>query len=619
LALVLVAVLATAGFAQEPGTQQSAPPGGQPDAAQQARDLLDKGVAAYRDGRLDEAVADFQKAKELDPTSVKPRLYLAKAYAGQYIPGAPSDDNIRMGRQAIDEFKGVLTLDPDNLAAIDGLGSILYNMAAGPPFNPDTFKESAKYHSMHIQLKPDDPEPYFWLGVIDWTLVDHANRELRAEYNAEHPANQIHDDEPLPLEVRMKYVQEYGRIVDDGMAKLRKAIALRPDYDAAIPYLNLLYRQKAAQAVRIRLVQSPLVRQTGPTTGISSPSSVPESAEATQSQGDQQIAAPPQPPPPPPPPPATGGNSTGQPTRIRIGGNVHPPKLLSAPPPVYPMLARQARIQGDVVLNAVITKDGNVTDLRVISGHPLLVQAAMDAVRKWKYQTTLLDGNPVEVEMTITVHFALADHPPEQQSPPAEESPAPGSVVVPNVPTIPGGHTGDLGPVAIDPQLKADILHLFDVMKVRDLMGTAMKTMIEDVRPKLLASLPLTPNRDKIADSYIDKLTSLLKSDEFLDDGANVYAKYLSDDDIKALTAFFETPAGQHYNAVSSKIFSESAQVGEQVTRENMPRILKELCDEYPELRGEANFCPKIEPGQGNQSLLREPTGEDLGHYGGGR
>jgi len=588
--LVLAAALATAGFAQEPGAQQSAPPGGQTDAAQQARDLLDKGIAAYRDGRLDEAVADFQKAKELDPASVKPRLYLAKAYAAQYIPGAPSDDNIRMGRQAIDEFKGVLTLDPNNLAVIDGLGSILYDMAAGPPFNPDMFRESAKYHSMHIQLRPDDPEPYYWVGVIDWTLVDHANRELRAEYNAEHPANQVRDDEPLPLEVRGEYVRDYGRIVDDGMAKLRKAIALRPDYDAAIPYLNLLYRQKAAQAVRIRMVQSPPVRQAGPSTEISSPSSVPQSAEATQTQGDRQIVAPP---PPPPPPPPTGGNSTGQPTRVHVGGNVQPPRLISAPPPVYPMLARQARIQGDVVLNAVITKDGNVTDLRVISGHPLLVQAAMDAVRQWKYETTLLNDNPVEVEMTITVHFTLADNPPEQQAPPTEVSPAPGPAVEQSPP--------------IDPQVKADILHLFDVMEVRKRQAEAAKIVTDVLRRTLLSSLPLTPNRDKIADALMGKAMALIQSDDFLGRMAAIYAKYLSDDDIKALAAFYETPAGQHYNAAASKIMAESGQLGGQIVMENLPKILRQICDEYPELRGEANFCPKIEPGQGNQSLLREP------------
>ncbi len=75
--LVLVAALATAGFAQEPAAQQSAPPGDQQNAAQAAHEAFDKGVAAFRGGQYDEAVADFQRAKELDPTSVNARLYLA--------------------------------------------------------------------------------------------------------------------------------------------------------------------------------------------------------------------------------------------------------------------------------------------------------------------------------------------------------------------------------------------------------------------------------------------------------------------------------------------------------------------------------------------------------------
>ena len=117
----------------------------------------------------------------------------------------------------------------------------------------------------------------------------------------------------------------------------------------------------------------------------------------------------------------------------------------------------------------------------------------------------------------------------------------------------------------------------------------------------------MTPNRDKILDSYLEKVTSAIKSDEFLDAGAAVYAKYLSDDDVKALTAFYETPAGQHFNAAASKIFAESAEVGQELMRKNLPRILESLCDEYPELQGEAQFCPKVAPGAGNQSLLREP------------
>jgi periplasmic protein TonB len=75
--------------------------------------------------------------------------------------------------------------------------------------------------------------------------------------------------------------------------------------------------------------------------------------------------------------------------------------------PVYPPLAKQARIQGVVILEAIIGRDGAVTEVKVISGHPLLQQAAIDAVSQWKYKPTLLNGEPVEVVTTVTVNFAF--------------------------------------------------------------------------------------------------------------------------------------------------------------------------------------------------------------------
>jgi periplasmic protein TonB len=75
--------------------------------------------------------------------------------------------------------------------------------------------------------------------------------------------------------------------------------------------------------------------------------------------------------------------------------------------PVYPPLARQARIQGSVVLRAVIDRDGKIKNLQVVGGHPLLVQAAMDAVRQWRYRPYILNELPIEVETQITVNFSL--------------------------------------------------------------------------------------------------------------------------------------------------------------------------------------------------------------------
>jgi tetratricopeptide (TPR) repeat protein len=209
-----------------------------------ARDLLNKGVANFKNGQYDAAVEDFKEAKDLDPTLLNARLYLATAYASQYIPGAPSDENVKRGTAAIDEFKGVLEKDANNLSAIDGIGSILFQMS-GQPFNPQKFQESKTYHQKHIELKPTDPEPYYWIGVIDWTLAFRGNAEMRTEYNKDHINKQVKESDPLPAAVRTQFVDKYGQLVDEGIASLQKAIQLRPDYDDAMAYLNLLYRRKA--------------------------------------------------------------------------------------------------------------------------------------------------------------------------------------------------------------------------------------------------------------------------------------------------------------------------------------------------------------------------------------
>src|ERR1700721_556603 len=94
-----------------------------------ARDELNKGVAAYRDGKYDQAIEFFKDAKDNDPTLTNARLYLATAYAPQYIPAAPSAENTRMGEAAVKEFQDVLSADPNNISPIDALGSLLFNWA----------------------------------------------------------------------------------------------------------------------------------------------------------------------------------------------------------------------------------------------------------------------------------------------------------------------------------------------------------------------------------------------------------------------------------------------------------------------------------------------------------
>lgn len=95
--------------------------------------------------------------------------------------------------------------------------------------------------------------------------------------------------------------------------------------------------------------------------------------------------------------------------RIRVGGNVQQSNLVQQPVPVYPPLAKQAHVQGLVRFNVVIGKDGRIKGLTVVSGQPLLIPAAENAVKQWIYRPTLLNGDPVEVTTVIDVQFTLSD------------------------------------------------------------------------------------------------------------------------------------------------------------------------------------------------------------------
>lgn len=94
---------------------------------------------------------------------------------------------------------------------------------------------------------------------------------------------------------------------------------------------------------------------------------------------------------------------------IRVGGRVKAPNQVYAPPPVYPPLARQAKIAGDVKLDAIIDEAGRVVELKVISGHPLLLDAAIKAVSQWRYQPTLLNEQPTSIQLIVTVQFRLGE------------------------------------------------------------------------------------------------------------------------------------------------------------------------------------------------------------------
>jgi len=251
------------------------------------------------------------------------------------------------------------------------------------------------------------------------------------------------------------------------------------------------------------------------------------------------------------------------PQRIRVGGNVQAAKLIRQPLPIYPQIAKTAHISGTVILHAIIAKDGSVQEVMYISGPPLLMRSAMDAVKQWKYEPTLLSGQPVEVDTTISVVFTLG-------SSPSDSTPAPD----------------------IDPQLKTDILHLLDVTHSVERAQSAGRTAFEPLRAQVTASMPATPNREKIVSAYFEKIIALFRGPEFTDDLVSVYSRYFSDADVIALTQFYETPAGQHLNDHLGDVMADSMKNGQQLVASHLGVIFSELCKEYPELQGEAKFCP---------------------------
>jgi len=201
-----------------------------------ARDQLNKGVAAYKNAKYEQAIDHFQQAVSFDPTLINARLYLATAYAQQYIPGVEVEDNTRMANQAIDQYKQVLDRDPKNINSVKGIAYLYLQMKR--------FNDAKEYYRKAIAMDPNDPEPYYSIGVIDWTQSYQPRNEARAKLGLkpEEPLNPKNKDQKQACE---QLRQQYSPVIEDGINVLNKALELRPDYDDAMAYMNLEYREKA--------------------------------------------------------------------------------------------------------------------------------------------------------------------------------------------------------------------------------------------------------------------------------------------------------------------------------------------------------------------------------------
>lgn len=221
-----------------------------------ARDELNKGVRAYKGGQYETAIQHFQRSVELDPTLLNARLYLATAYAVQFVPQNPTPENQQMGEAAIREFENVLKVDPGNTTALGYIASLYFGMggAAGATDWDKAitlFEKSKDYRRRLIQVDPRNPEHYYSIGVIDWSLTFRPRMELKTKLG-------LRQDEPFgPRQARERrqIAEKNSALVEEGIDVLKQALEINPKYLDAIAYLNLMYREKAD------IVESPAERE----------------------------------------------------------------------------------------------------------------------------------------------------------------------------------------------------------------------------------------------------------------------------------------------------------------------------------------------------------------------
>ena len=204
-----------------------------------ARDQLNKGVEAYKNSHYEQAIDHFQQSIQLDPALINARMYLATAFVSQYIPGVDSPDNIRAAEQAIEQYQYVIDHNPARDQKANSAKGIAYL-----DLNMKKFDEAKKYYRIASDVDPSDAEPYYSVGVIDWTACYQPRMEERAKLGLkpeEHLNPKDKEQKKACDELRVKNMPS----IQEGIETLGKAIQLREDYDDAMAYMNLMYREKA--------------------------------------------------------------------------------------------------------------------------------------------------------------------------------------------------------------------------------------------------------------------------------------------------------------------------------------------------------------------------------------
>jgi len=198
-----------------------------------ARNELNHGVRAFSAADYAGAISRFDAAIELDPELLAARSYRASSYMMQYIPGGESDENREVAQQALKGFQDVLNRDAANEVALASMASLYFNMKE--------FDQAKEAYRTLLEHNPDNKEALYTIGVINWSITFPRDMEVRASLG-------MKPEDPGPIKdekARLELAEENTPLIEEGLDALNKALAIDPQYDNAMAYVNLLYRRQA--------------------------------------------------------------------------------------------------------------------------------------------------------------------------------------------------------------------------------------------------------------------------------------------------------------------------------------------------------------------------------------
>ena len=203
----------------------------QDEAKTAAQAELNSGVKAYKTANYEEAIDHFNKAVSLDPEFMLARQYLATSYSQQFSPGVDTPENVVWATNALEQYAEILQRNPSDIHSIKGIAFLKLQLK--------DFDQAKENYKKAVVLDPSDPESFYSIGVIDWSLASRDITAEKAKLDAE--SEDALFLSPACADARTATLAN----IDEGITMLTRAISLRETYDAAMNYMNLLYRLRA--------------------------------------------------------------------------------------------------------------------------------------------------------------------------------------------------------------------------------------------------------------------------------------------------------------------------------------------------------------------------------------